>query len=252
MRPPERQARIADRVRFQGKATVEELAELFGASVETIRRDLNALSQRGKLEKVHGGAIPPRYAGEEPFDERMRLHGPAKRQIARLTRDFVSPGDTLLIDTGSTTLVLAEELGAIDDLTVVTNSTSIARVVAAGNRTAQLILLGGNYRANNRQTCGIMAIEQLERFYGDVVILTAGAVEAGKGIMDFDLEEAHMARAMMRHAERKIVLADSSKFDRSAPQVVCRLDEIDALICEQAPQGALSHSLEQSGVEVYS
>lgn len=252
MRPQERQAQIIDTVRIHGKAKVEELARMFSTSVETIRRDLVTLDRRGKIEKVHGGAIPPRFVSESPFRERMQTNGLAKRQLARKALELVIPGETLMIDTGSTTLVFAEELAQIDDLTVITNSTAIARVVASGNASAQVILLGGNYREDNRQTCGIMAIEQLNRFNANKAILTVGAINADNGVMDYDLEEALMGRAMLRQARLGVVLADSSKFGVSAPHIVAPLDGIGALVCEQPPAAALGGALKRARVEVYS
>ena len=250
MRPLDRQSRIIDTVRARGKASVDELAEMFGTSVETIRRDLSSLARKGRLEKIHGGAIPPRSLGEGPFEQRMQRNGLAKRHIAQKLRELISPGDTLLIDTGSTTLIVAEELAPIDDLTVVTNSTAIAKVVAAGNKTASIFLLGGNYIEDNRQTCGIMAQEQLKQFHGNLAILTVAAVGDNAGLMDFSFEEAQMARAMLQRADRVIALADSSKFARAAPFVVAEFGQIDVLVCERAPNGNLARRLHEAGVTV--
>jgi DeoR/GlpR family transcriptional regulator of sugar metabolism len=250
MRPLDRQSRIIDTVRARGKASVDELAEMFGASVETIRRDLTALARKGQLEKIHGGAIPRRTPGEGPFEQRMQQNGLAKRHIAQKLRKLVSPGDTLLIDTGSTTLVVAEELAAIDDLTIVTNSTAIARAIATGNRTASIFLLGGNYIEDNRQTCGIMALEQLNQFHGNLAILTVAAVDAEAGLMDYSFDEAQMARAMLGRADRVIALADSSKFGQVAPFVVAGFEQVDVLVCEQPPTGSLARRLQDARVEV--
>ena len=250
MRPIERQSRIIDTVRARGKAAVDELAEMFGTSVETIRRDLTTLARKGQLQKIHGGAIPPRSLGEGLFEQRMQRNGLAKRHIAQKLRELVSPGDTLLVDTGSTTLIVAEELAAVDDLTIVTNSTSIAKVIAAGNKTASIFLLGGNYIEDNRQTCGIIAQEQLNQFHGNFAILTVAAVDGNAGLMDYSFEEAQMARAMLRRADRGIALADSSKFGQVAPFVVAGFEEIDALVCEQAPGKDLASHLQNARVTV--
>ena len=250
MRPGDRQSRIIDTVKTQGKASVDELAARFGTSVETIRRDLTSLARRGQLEKVHGGAIAPRIHGEGPFALRMQQNGLAKRHIAQKLRDLISPGDTLFIDTGSTTLIVAEALSAIDNLTIVTNSTAIARTLAVGNPSTSIFLLGGNYIEDNRQTCGMMAQEQLNQFHGNLAILTVAAVDSEAGLTDYSYEEAQMARAMSRRAERVIALADSSKFDQAAPFVVADFAQIDALVCEQAPGGELARHLHEARVEV--
>ena len=250
MRPVERQARIIDLVRTRGRVTVDELVRDFSISAETIRRDLTLLATTGKIQKIHGGAVPPRDFGEGAFAQRMRQNTAAKRLIARQTHRLVSPGDTLFIDTGSTTLAMAEELNRIDDLTIVTNSTAIARVISSANESARVYLLGGAYSEDNRQTCGAMAISQLDGFHGDLSIITVGAVAAGVGVMDYNAAEAEIAAAMIARSDRTVILADASKFDRVAPFVVASFDRIDNLVCDSAPTVALAASLEQAGVKV--
>ena len=202
MRPNERQTAIADVIRQRAKVSVESLASMFAASPETIRRDLATLARSGKILKVHGGAVMPRGAGEGPFAERMALNVAAKRHIARLACQTIAPGESLFIDTGSTTLILAEELVKVNDLTVITNSAEIARALTSGNSSIEVFLLGGAYRSGNRQTCGAMVIEQLGRFRADRALLTAGATRAGAGFTDYNAEEAEVARAMLSRASR--------------------------------------------------
>ena len=142
MRPRDRQLRIIDLVRTQGKVSVDELTQRFSSSAETIRRDLSQLSADGKLKKIHGGAVALRDYGEGAFAQRMQQNAGAKRLIADKARGLVSAGDSLLIDTGSTTLVAAEALATIDGLTVVTNSTAIARVISATSDSAGIFPAG--------------------------------------------------------------------------------------------------------------
>ena len=250
MRPRDRQLRITDMVRSQGKVSVDELVETFHTSAETIRRDLTFLAANGKIQKVHGGAIPLRTFGEGPFAQRMQLNSQAKRLIAQQVRQLVSPGDSLFIDTGSTTLEVADELSAIDDLTVVTNSSEIAKVLTSANKTVQMYLLGGNYNGDNRQTCGTMAINQLECFHCNHALLTAGAIAAGGGVMDFSHDEAQIASAMIEHSDKVLLMVDASKFDQVAPFVVAPFDRIHTLVSDQAPGGALARALDGAQVEV--
>lgn len=250
MRPRDRQLQIIDLVRARGKVTVEQLALEFTISAETIRRDLTFLATTGKIRKVHGGAIPLRDFGEGAFAQRMHSNAEAKRQIAHKARQLAKPGDTIFIDTGSTTLVMAEALATVDDLTVITNSTAIAQVISAANQTTRIYLLGGSYNEDNRQTCGAMALEQLAGFHANLSILAVAAVAAGTGAMDFSHDEASIARAMIAHSERVAILADASKFDEVAPFVVASFAQIDTLVCDEAPRGVLAERLEQAGVEV--
>ena len=250
MRPRERQLRITDLVRARGKVTVEELGREFETSVETIRRDLTFLSANGKIRKIHGGAVPLRDFGEGAFAERMQQNSDAKRSIAQCAQTLAAPGNCLFIDTGSTTLALAEALTMIDNLTVVTNSTAIARVISRGNSSTELYLLGGHYNEDNRQTCGPIALEQLGRFHADLAFLTAGAVSADVGVMDYSSDEAEIASAMIARSDRVALLVDESKFNRAAPFVVASFERIDILVCDRRPTGSLALGLERDGVEV--
>lgn len=250
MRPRDRQSRITDIVLSQGKVSVDQLVETFHISAETIRRDLTFLAANGKIQKIHGGAIAVRNFGEGPFAQRMLLNSQAKRLIAQQIKRMVSPGDSLFIDTGSTTLVIAEELTTIDDLTVVTNSAEVARVITSANTTVQMFLLGGIYNGDNRQTCGTMAMKQIAGFHCNIALLTAGAIAAGTGVMDFSHDEAQIASAMIEHSDKVLLAVDASKFDRVAPFVVAPFDRIDTLVSDQVPGGALARALDGAQVEV--
>jgi len=250
MRPRDRQLRIIDLVRTQGKVSVDELVQEFSSSAETIRRDLTLLSANGKVKKIHGGAVALRDFGEGAFAQRMLQNAEAKRLIADKTHQLVAPGDSLFIDTGSTTLVLAEALATIDELTVTTNSTAIARIIGSANETTQIYLLGGSYNEDNRQTCGAMALNQLDGFHGNLAIVTVGAISANGGVMDYNFDEAAIASAMIARSERVIIVADASKFDRVAPFVVASFEQVNVLVSDRAPQGVLAERLNQAAVEV--
>jgi DeoR/GlpR family transcriptional regulator of sugar metabolism len=250
MRPRERQLQIIDLVRHNGKLGVDELAAQFAVSAETIRRDLTFLAADGKIRKVHGSAIPLRDFGEDAFAQRMQSNADAKRMIANKTRQLVAPGDTVFIDTGSTTLALAEMLAKIDDLTVITNSTEIARAISTANRSAQMFLLGGAYNADNRQTCGAIALNQLDGFHASIALLAVAAISGEAGVMNYSFDEASIASAMIARADRVVILADASKFDRVAPFVVASFEQIDTLVCDEAPVDLLAQRLNQAGVTV--
>lgn len=248
MKPAERQRRVAAMVGQEGLLSVDVLAARFGVSAETIRRDLAHLADIGAIQKVHGGARAVRLHAEGSFDDRMAEDALAKGIIARKLAAMIDPGETLFIDTGTTTLACAEALRAVPGLTVVTNSARIARTLAQGD--ARVLLLGGRYAFDNDQTVGAEALRQIAEFRAGCAILTPAAVDAEAGILDSDLDETHVARAMVAHADRVIVVAASSKFARRAAHRVCRLQDVDALVSEAAPQGQLARALELAGVAV--
>lgn len=249
MRPRDRQLKIIELVRTRQQVSVDELASAFDASAETIRRDLTVLANTGKIRKVHGGAVLIRSVGEGSFAERMQINEAAKRHIARQARRLISQGDTVFIDTGSTTLALADELTDVGGLTVITNSSEVAKIIATGNTGADVYLLGGSYNSDNRQTFGMYAIEQMTHFQADLALLAIGAAGLS-GPMDYSSDEAQIASAMATRSERIMVLADSSKFERTAPFLLAPWEQVDALISEREPGSALSKALHDAEVEV--
>ena len=249
LRPGIRQAEISDLIASRGEMSVEALAGKFAASPETIRRDLTTLAETGQIRKVHGGARPVSPIGEGEFGARMRRNALAKRLIAQKVVGLVSPGQTLFLDTGSTTLICAEALARIKRLTVITNSTRIADRFANGSGKADVYLLGGRYRGDNAQTVGATSLREIARYRADTAIITIGALDRD-GAMDFSNHEAEVARAMIAASARLRVLVDHSKFLRAASFRVCPLDEIDQLVVDKSPGSGLADALARADVEV--
>jgi len=250
MKPIERQAQIIRILRNEGKISVESLVAKLLTSPETIRRDLTVLSSSGKLQKVHGGAVLPQIIGEGPFQQRMGENVGAKRIIAEKACELISSGDTLFIDTGSTTLTFAESLVAIEDLTVITNSSDIAKTIGEQN-SAEVFLIGGLYNKENRETIGAIAVNQIRQFHLNHAVLTVGSVDAKAGITDYNIDEAQLAKAMIEQSDNLIVLADSSKHNKIAPFKVTTLDEVDHLICESIPENPLLMALSNARVQPF-
>ncbi len=252
MNPAERQKEIINIIRQRNQVAVDELSRILKISKETIRRDLAELAKNGKVLKFHGGASLPMMTGEGQFRDRMADNAAAKSLIAIEAIKLIAPGETVLVDTGSTTLYFAEKLAEISNLTVVTNSAEIARVVSLSPVKSKTFLLGGEFNADNRQTVGSMAISQVRSFRAHHAVLTVGAVDLRTGAMDFCIEEAQVARAMIEQAETVTILADSSKIGRIASFEVCSLDRITNFVCEKKPSEAMEKALLSSGVNMYS
>jgi DeoR family glycerol-3-phosphate regulon repressor len=250
MRPRDRQASIAEIIGREGQMSVDDLALRFGVSAETIRRDLGQLAEDGLVRKVHGGARRPRLHAEGTFQERMTDNATAKRALAEKLADLLEPGDTIFMDTGSTTLYCAEALAGLGGLTIITNSVAIAQVLGAPGTTNAVFLLGGQFSGANGETHGPLAIAQAGAFQADHAVLTVAAIDAKVGAMDASFDEARVAREMIDRSRQLLVVADSGKFDRMAAHRVCDLDEIDVLVSEQPPGAELSAALQRAGVEL--
>lgn len=245
-----RQAKIIEFIRVNGHTTVDQLATLLDISRETIRRDLTALANLGKIQKIHGGATLPRVFGEDSFQQRMSDNAKAKARIAKTASKLFSAGETIFIDTGSTTLYLAEKISEASGLTIVTNSTDIARTISAAATDNQVFLLGGEFSSDNRQTIGTMVAEQIRSFRAHHTVLTIGGLDGRTGVMDYNIEEAQVARTMIEQSESLTVLVDGSKFNAVASFEVCPLTRIDRLVCDTAPPRALDEALITAGVEI--
>lgn len=251
MKPHERQPRIEAIIRREGEVSVEMLAHQFDVSSETIRRDLGYLADRGRVLKVHGGARRPQLIREPSHDERATTAAAAKAAIGLRLAKAVQPGETLFIDTGSTTLAAAEALATIPDLTVITNSCRLAERLARAGGDVAIHLLGGRYGLDNAQTTGIAVIEQLQAFRADRAVLTVAALDPVEGAMDASLDEAQIARAMVRNARSVTILADSSKFGRHAAFAVCAMQDIDLVISDDKLDKAHKEALRDRRVEFW-
>jgi DeoR/GlpR family transcriptional regulator of sugar metabolism len=250
MRPDERRSAILELLREQKKVTVDHLADTLDASRETIRRDLSELAISGLLRKFHGGATVPDEQTEGAFSARLHEYANEKRLVSKLAASLFSAGDTLFVDTGTTTLAFARELAAsASGLTVITNSLAITQILARSANGHRVFAIGGEYRDEAAENVGPMAVAQINQFSALHAVITVGAIDE-KGVMDYELEEAEIARAMIGRARRVTVIADSSKLGRTALFSVCSLREIDRLVVSAAPDGSIAQAFMAAQVEV--
>ncbi|WP_116600256.1 DeoR/GlpR family DNA-binding transcription regulator [Primorskyibacter marinus] len=249
LRPSVRRAAIHEIIEKTGGASVDALAERFDASTETVRRDLNALAKAGRVRKVHGGAVKASITPEGLFEERLAVNAQAKQEIAEKLSKLVEPGQSIMMDTGSTTLVCAGALAHVRDLTVITNSVRIAQTIASVNNGSRVILLGGTYRTDNSQTVGAHTCSEISRIRTDHVVLTVTGFD-GSGAYDFSESEAQIARAMAENTGALTVVADSSKFGRNSTFKVCNLERIDRLVLESNPLPDAKAALIAAGIAV--
>ncbi len=250
MKVRKRQHKLVEIVRGSGRASVDELSEILGASRETIRRDLTELARLGKIEKFHGGATTPRVYGEGPLQQRLSQNAAAKMRVAEVAAKLFRPGDTLFVDTGSTTLYFAEELARESGFTVITNSAGVARIMTAPTSDNRTFLLGGEFSAGNQQTVGAMVSRQIAGFRAHHAVLTVGALDARTGAMDFNIEEALIAQAMIEQSESVTVLLEHSKFDAVASFEVCPLSRIARIVCDVSPPPPMARALKAAGVRL--
>lgn len=250
MTPDQRRDAIVIQASSGNRLEVETLAGALGTSRETIRRDLALLDRRGVLRRVHGGAMlgqPAAMPQEGPFAVRMGRAVAAKRAIARHVAAGLRPGDSVFIDTGSTTLYLAEEISRLSGLIVITNSAEIAAQCQRGTGNS-VVLIGGNFRASGRETVGALALAQIGQLRAARAILTVAAVTAS-GVYDIDAEEAEVARRMVQQVDEVTVLADSTKLGCAGVYEVCPMKQVSVLVTDAVP-ALLRNAIEAAGTRL--
>ncbi|HQZ11404.1 MAG TPA: DeoR/GlpR family DNA-binding transcription regulator [Devosia sp.] len=250
MKPEDRRRRIAELVHQSNRVAVEELAALLGISRETVRRDLALLSEQGVVRKVHGGATTAQTASESPLAERRAEARAAKIAIGRTAAALFKPGDSLLIDAGTTTIAFAEQLAKRGPFTVITNSTLVAQELWASPQRGNIHLLGGSYHGDGYEILGPQVVEQIQKVHADHAVLTVGAIDPAGRVMDFNGDEAYVARAMIASARHVTVLADATKLGRHALFQVCGPESIDRIVTDRAADAVLTSTLKAAGIEV--
>lgn len=244
-----RQSEILRLVRQRGSCTITELAEELCVSGETIRRNAKQLVAQGLALKVYGGIVLPERYQEPPIQKRMLQQEQAKKQIAAAVAGRIKDEDSIIMDTGSTTAYIAHALSDHRNLTIVTNSSYIANVLAtrSGNR---VFLAGGELRTHDAAAFGAMAVEFIRQFNALYAVLSIGAIHEAKGCMDYHYCEAEFSRAVIEQVETVIVAADATKFGRTSSIKVCELEQIDLLVTDAPPPLALERSLVAADVRV--
>ena len=221
----------------EGSVSISALARQLGVSLETVRRDVRPLTETGALVRIHGAVGLAGQLGEAPFQKRMRDNAAAKQAIARAVAATIRDGDSVMLDTGTTTSFLARELTGHRRLTVVTNSSDIARTLA---------MAGGELRSDSGAAFGTSALEFIARFTVHHAIISAGAVDAG-GVMDYALDEAEFARLVLSRGERRVVVTDHTKFGRRGLIAVAGFADLDEIVTDRAPDEAISRRLTEAG-----
>lgn len=220
----------------EGKIIVANIADALQVAPETIRRDFDELEQQHLLSRVHGGAIKYTNVRNEPvFLRKLQMHKDAKRQIARIAAKRICDGDTIAVDTGTTTVHIADFLLAVEDITVVTNSIAAAiqfnLAIEERRMTGKVILLGGTANPKQSSVAGAMTLEMLDNMNFDKAFLSCGGMSEGI-VYDYDLDESLISKKMLKHSKVSYLLADGSKINGKSFFQICHLDECTEILCE--------------------
>jgi DeoR family transcriptional regulator of aga operon len=228
----ERRMQILHRIRTEGRVIVNELASAFNTSAVTIRNDLKDLHQRGLVLRSHGGAVSPdRILRESPVNDRARSHADEKRRIGAMAASLISNGETIVIDSGTTTMEIARGVTNQQALQVITNGVNIAAELLEA-RNVQTFIIGGAVRSESASIVGRTAEDMLHQFAADKFFLSGAGCDPDFGVSGANLDEAIVTKAMIRIAREIILVADSSKFSKRALARIAEFSEIDTVISD--------------------
>ncbi|SDZ23787.1 DeoR/GlpR family DNA-binding transcription regulator [Herbiconiux ginsengi] len=254
--PAGRKAALVEAINLQGQVTVAALAEEFSVSIDTIRRDLDRLDSDGQIVRTHGGALSLTAVSrttDRGLDVRLRVQAAEKERIGELAASMVSDGSVVMINAGTTALALARALRNHRDLTIATNNLQVpAEIMPTVFR--DLYVFGGSVRSITQATTGPVSFNlgpggsEID-LRCDVALIAVGAVSED-GYSTSNLGDAAMMADMMSRADRVIVMADSSKFERRLFAQVAPLSGADVLVTDTLPSQALQRALAEGGVEL--
>jgi DeoR family fructose operon transcriptional repressor len=254
--PARRRADLVEFVEEHGHATVSMLVQALDVSEDTVRRDLQYLHDQGALVRSFGGVVRRDELArfDPPFLSRVRANSEAKNAIGLLAATLVSDRQTLLVNGGTTTLALARSLKGKKDLTIVTNNLYLPGNIP-GDAVSQLHILGGQFRTRSFATLGPVELPDVQggrthAFHADLAFIGVGGVSEEGGFTGGDIRESSVIRHMTERAERIVVLADSSKFGRTAFAHIGDLSIADVVITDTVPTAKIRAALVESGAQL--
>lgn len=243
-----RQTELLEAVRSAGPQSVEALAERFDVTLQTVRRDVKRLADKGLLARFHGGVrIPASTTENIAYRQRQQINAQAKQRIARTVAQAVPENCSLIINIGTTTEAIARELLHHRGLRVITNNLNVAAILS-DNPDCEVIVAGGVVRSRDRGIIGEATVDFIQQFKVDIGLIGISGIESDGSLRDFDYREVKVAQAIMGQSREVWLACDHSKFNRPAMVELARIAQIDRLFTDQQPPSPFPELLTQAGV----
>lgn len=242
----ERERKILKVLSEDSSINVNDMSKVFDVSTVTIRNDLASLAEKGMILRTRGGAIP---AFHPSIVDRQRHFTDEKGRIARAAAECISDGDTVMIGAGTTTALITKYLLGKQDLHIVTNSTLIipyARV----NPSLHLTVVGGEFRPSTESLVGPVTLRELEQFHVKKAFIGTDGFSLEKGLTTHLVDGAEVIKRIARQTDRKILIADSSKYGKEGFVKILPLSDFDMIITDTGLSGGVEKSLAESGLQV--
>ena len=245
----DRRVKILDLINTNGQVSVKELNKRFNVSEVTIRNDLSHLEKKGLLIKTRGGGLKIQRVGiDQQLNEKAKIYSKEKQAIGKKAAEIIKDNDTILLDSGTTTVEVARKLGKINNLTVITNALNIANQLIRDE--IKVILLGGILRSKSLSLIGSIGENSIKNFYCDKCFIGVDGIDSQSGIYTPNPEEANLNRLMIEASKEVIIVTDSSKFKRKSFAFIAPISKVQMIITDsRIPEDELKN-LQSLGIKV--
>jgi DeoR/GlpR family transcriptional regulator of sugar metabolism len=250
-----RQEFILHQLQEMGTVAIDELCNALGASIATIRRDLEDLEGRSLLKRVRGGAVPIGPLFYEPFrhdasfQDKITSFADEKRRIARTAAALVQTGQTVALSGGTTTTEVVRSLKVLSGISIITNTVNVAMELS-NRKDIEVIVTGGHLRGNWFTLVGPLANASMDLLFADIMFIGVDGIDAVQGLTCTNSAEAELLRKLVSHSKRKIAVADRSKLGAVSHWLLCQTTEIDGLITDSGASDEAIAPFEKLGIEV--
>ncbi len=245
----ERKTFLLDTLAIDGRIEAKAVAKELGLSDDTIRRDLRELAAAGKLQRVHGGALPTSPADAD-LNARKAIASKSKQEIGKTAASLIKPGQVVIIDGGTTALELTKNIPKNQENTVITHSPTVAVALAAHVKT-KVIMIGGTLFRHSMVNVGAATVEAASRIRADFFFMGVTGVDINAGLSTGDMEEAHIKRALSQRAAETVVMASSEKIGVASTYVVMPLEQASGIVLGQNTPMQLRKDIKKLGLEVF-
>jgi DeoR family glycerol-3-phosphate regulon repressor len=244
-----RQSDILGLARQIGHVEVDNLAAGFRVTPQTIRKDLNELCDRGLLHRIHGGATYPSGVTNYAYDARRVLAAEAKRRMGIRAASLIPDNSSIVLNIGTTTEQVALALRRREGILAITNNINVAHILR-DSPSVEVVIAGGIVRKSDGGIVGEATVEFIRQFKVDYAVIGASAIDEDGTILDYDFREVSVSREIIRLSRQTILVADTMKFERTAPVRIAHLRDIEIFVTDQPPPEPVLQICQEDGVRI--
>ncbi len=244
-----RKEQILSILREKKSVRILDLSKQLRVSRETVRKDIMEMEEEGLLKKTYGGAVLDEANTETDYERRRAENEEKKEKIAERAYQFIEPGDTIYLDYGTSSYALAKKLVDFEDLTVVTNSIPIVNLLIRSSG-IQLIILGGNVRKNEDSLFGTFGLNNAKEIFVDLGFFGCAGIDIKSGVTNYHMGEIEISKAMLHHSKTVILLADETKFGKSALYKTSDLKDLDIVITTDVKDSEVEEEFLKQNIEI--